>query len=81
MILYASLVCSSVIKHVKGVFDNLQYPYFCAIHIEFVNKKEREKDLEKEIDKALKHEENVQHDENEKPVTFAEKDNNEKYSN
>jgi len=78
MILYASLACSSVIKRVKGVFENLQYPYFCAILIEFVNRKEREKDLEKEIDKALKHEENVQHDENEKPVTFAEKDNDEK---
>jgi len=78
MILYASLACSSVIKRVKGVFENLQYPYFCAILIEFVNRKEREKDLEKEIDKALKHEEKVQHDENEKPVTFAEKDNDEK---
>lgn len=42
-----------------------------------MNKKEREKDLEKEIDKALEHEENVQHDENEKPITFVEKTNEE----
>ena len=40
-----------------------------------MNKKEKEKDLEKIIDNALKHEENVQHDENEKPITFAEKTN------
>jgi hypothetical protein len=33
----------------------------------------REKELQEEIDKALKHEEIVQHDENEKPVTFAKK--------
>ncbi|MEJ2261371.1 MAG: hypothetical protein P8X83_06925 [Nitrosopumilaceae archaeon] len=36
-----------------------------------MNKKE--KDLEIIIDNALKHEENLQHDENEKPITFAEK--------
>jgi len=67
-----------VFLRIKGVFENLQYPYFCVVLIEFVNKKEREKDLEEEIDKALKHEENVQHDENEKPITFAERTNNEK---
>ena len=31
----------------------------------------KEKEFKKEIDKALKHEENLQHDENEKPITFA----------
>jgi len=67
-----------LILQIRGISENLQYPYFCVILIEFVNKKEREKDLEKEIDKALKHEENVQHDENEKPITFAEKNNNKK---
>ena len=67
-----------IILRVKGIFENFQYPYFCVVLIEFVNKKEREKDLEKEIDNALKHEENVQHDENEKPITFADKTNNEK---
>ena len=71
----SGLACSSVTKRVKGLSENLQYPYFCEILIEFVNKKDREKDLEKEIDNALKHEENVQHDENEKPITFAEKTN------
>lgn len=35
-----------------------------------LNKKEKE--LQRRIKKALKHEENVQHDENEEPVTFAE---------
>ena len=46
-----------------------------------MNKKDREKDLEKEIDNALKHEENLQHDENEKPITFAEKTSDEKQRN
>lgn len=34
----------------------------------------REKELEEEIDKALQHEETVNHDENEKPVTFVNTD-------
>ena len=34
----------------------------------------REKEIEKAINKALKHEEKVQHDQNEKPVTFVEKE-------
>ncbi len=38
-----------------------------------MNKKEREKDVENAINDALKHEENLQHDENEKPVTFVNK--------
>ena len=38
----------------------------------------REKDLKKEVEKILKHEENVQHDENEKPITFVKKTNDEK---
>ena len=33
----------------------------------------REKELQDEIDKALKHEKIVQHDENEEPVTFVKK--------
>ncbi len=33
-----------------------------------MKKKER---MQKDIEDALKHEENLQHDENEKPVTFA----------
>jgi len=36
-----------------------------------MNKKEREKDVENAINDALKHEENLQHDENEEPVTFV----------
>ena len=38
-----------------------------------MKKKEREKDVEKAINDALKHEENLQHDENEKPITFVNK--------
>jgi hypothetical protein len=36
----------------------------------------REKEIEKEIENALKHEENLQHDQNEEPVTFAKKEKN-----
>jgi len=36
-----------------------------------MNKKEREKDVENAINDALKHEDNLQHDENEEPVTFV----------
>ena len=38
-----------------------------------MNKKEIEKDVENVINKALKHEENLQHDENERPVTYVNK--------
>ena len=38
-----------------------------------MNNQEREKDVENAINDALKHEENLQHDENEKPVTFVNK--------
>ena len=38
-----------------------------------MNKKEIEKDVENTINAALKHEENLQHDENEDPVTFVNK--------
>ena len=38
-----------------------------------MNKKEIEKDVENTINVALKHEENLQHDENEDPVTFVNK--------
>ncbi|MFZ8908177.1 MAG: hypothetical protein ACO2Y5_08825 [Nitrosopumilaceae archaeon] len=38
-----------------------------------MNKKGVEKEVEKAINEALKHEENLQHDENEKPVTFVNK--------
>ena len=38
-----------------------------------MNKKEREKDVENGINDTLKHEENLQHDENEDPVTFVNK--------
>jgi len=34
----------------------------------------REKEVKKKIDEALKHEENLQHDQNEEPVTFAKKE-------
>jgi hypothetical protein len=37
-----------------------------------VKRKQLEKDLEDSIEKALKHEEHLQHDDNEEPVTFAE---------
>lgn len=33
----------------------------------------KEKETEKLIEDALKHEENLQHDQNEEPVTFAKK--------
>lgn len=36
-----------------------------------MNKKEREKDAENAINSALKHEDNLQRDENEEPVTFS----------
>ena len=36
-----------------------------------MNKKEREQDVEDAMDSALKHEENLQHDENEKPITYV----------
>lgn len=36
----------------------------------------KEKELKKEIEKALEHEEHVQHDENEDPVTFAKRAKN-----
>ncbi|HUT06436.1 MAG TPA: hypothetical protein VMW74_07095 [Nitrosopumilaceae archaeon] len=38
-----------------------------------MNKKERERDVENAINEALKHEENLQHYENEDPVTFVNK--------
>jgi hypothetical protein len=34
----------------------------------------REKEVKKEIEKALKHEESVQFDQNEEPITFAKKE-------
>jgi hypothetical protein len=37
-----------------------------------VNNQERKKDVENAINDALKHEENLQHDKNENPKTFAE---------
>jgi len=36
-----------------------------------VNKKQLEKDMIEAIEKALKHEDLLQHDDNDKPVTFA----------
>jgi len=53
--------------------NNLPYPYVQRILRKFVNKKEREKDVENSINDALKHEGSLQHDENEKPVTFVNK--------
>ncbi|MBA4453720.1 MAG: hypothetical protein H2B05_02075 [Nitrosopumilaceae archaeon] len=38
-----------------------------------MNKKEIEKEVQKAINDALKHEENLQHDENEEPITFVNK--------
>ncbi|NQV39661.1 MAG: hypothetical protein HQ505_03870 [Nitrosopumilus sp.] len=38
-----------------------------------MNKRAREKDAENAINDALKHEENVQHDENEEPIAFVNK--------
>ena len=36
-----------------------------------MNKKQLEKDMQEAIEKALKHEDQLQHDENDEPVTFA----------
>ena len=38
----------------------------------------KEKDVQNEIEKALEHEENLQHDQNEEPVTFAKEEKNDK---
>ena len=38
-----------------------------------MNNQERKKDVENVINDALKYEENLQHDENEKPATFVNK--------
>ena len=38
----------------------------------------KEKETKKLIEDALKHEENLQHDQNEEPVTFAKKTDNRK---
>lgn len=38
----------------------------------------KEKETEKLIEEALKHEENLQHDHNEEPITFAKKTDNKK---
>lgn len=42
--------------------------------MDFKRKKQLEEELEEELDKALKREETLQHDENEKPITFAKED-------
>ena len=39
---------------------------------------EKEKETKKLIENALKHEENLQHDQNEEPITFAKKTDNRK---
>lgn len=36
-----------------------------------MNKKQRQKDVQDAVEKALKHEENLQHDENDEPITFV----------
>ena len=36
-----------------------------------MNKKEREQDVEDAMDSALKHEDELQHDENEEPITYV----------
>jgi hypothetical protein len=39
----------------------------------FMNNEKRKKDVKEAINEALKHEENLQHDENERPITFVNK--------
>ena len=38
----------------------------------------KEKEIKKIIEDALKHEENIRHDQNEEPITFAKKTENRK---